>query len=252
MRQRRFSVVFLLAALSQVGYAGEVTVAVASNFARPAAAIASVFAADFGHEVRMTTASTGKLYAQIENGAPFDVLLAADTERPRRLVESGSGVGESRFTYAIGGLTLWSRDDALAGADCRATLASLNSRRLAIANPLTAPYGIAARQFLQGADLWSVVEERIVYGENIAQTLHFVATGNASLGLIARSQALDARLPTPTCSWSVPTSAHDPLEQQAILLQRAVDNAAAINFMRFLRGPVAAEIISAHGYTTSP
>ncbi len=251
MRQRRLSATFLLATFTSFGYAGEVTVAVASNFARPAAVIASAFEADSRHTVRMTMASTGKLYAQIESGAPFDVLLAADTERPRLLGESGTGVDGSRFTYAIGSLTLWSRDETLASADCLLQLSDLGKRRLAIANPLTAPYGVAARQFLESANLWPVVEGRLVYGENIAQTLHFVASGNASLGLIARAQALDARLPEPTCSWPVPAESHAPLEQQAILLRRAATNDAASSFMHFLRGPVAAEIIREHGYATS-
>ena len=252
MLQRHSIAVSLVALLvSDVG-AETVTVAVASNFLRPAEDIVATFEAASGHEVTLTTASTGKLYAQIENGAPYDVLLAADAERPRRLAASGSGIGESRFTYAIGGLTLWSRDKALAGEDCLAQLADLKSKRLAIANPLTAPYGVAAQQFLQGAELWPEVEERLVFGENIAQTLHFVASGNASLGLIARSQAMDARLPPATCSWPVPTNTHEPLEQQAILLQRAANNVAATSFMRFLQGAVAAEIISAHGYMTSP
>lgn len=225
------------------------TLAAASNFARPAHEIAERFEAASGHSVRVTTASTGKLYAQIVNGAPFDVLLAADAERPRLLEESGAGVAGTRFTYAVGGLTLWSRDAELVGEDCREQLIRLGSKRLAIANPLTAPYGVAARQFLQGEGLWPIVEPQLVFGENISQALHFVVSGNASLGLIARSQALDARLPAPTCQWFVPQSTHEPLEQQAVLLQRAAENEAATGFVAFLRSPAARKVIHDHGYT---
>ena len=224
------------------------TIAVASNFTRPAQELAAGFQEISGNAVRLTTASTGKLYAQIANGAPFDVLLAADADRPKMLEEAGIGVAGTRFSYAIGSLVLWSRDLALADENCRALLENLDSRRLAIANPLTAPYGVAAMQFLQAANLWESVEPQLVYGENIAQTLHFVVSGNASLGLIARAQATDKRLPKAACQWSVPASMHKPIEQQAILLQRATDNDVATDFLSYLRSAAARELIAAHGY----
>jgi len=224
------------------------TIAVASNFTRPAQELAAGFEEISGVAVRVTTASTGKLYAQIANGAPFDVLLAADADRPKVLEDSGLGVAHTRFSYAIGSLVLWSRDLALANENCRALLENLDSRRLAIANPLTAPYGVAAMQFLEAANLWESVEPQLVYGENIAQTLHFVVSGNASLGLIARAQATDDRLPKAVCHWSVPASMHEPIEQQAILLQRASNNAVAVAFLSYLRTAAAREVISAHGY----
>jgi molybdate transport system substrate-binding protein len=191
------------------------------------------------------------LYAQIINGAPFDILLAADAERPRLLEESGVGVTGTRFTYAVGALTLWSRDEELTGRDCREQLTRLGSKRLAIANPLTAPYGVASREFLEREGLWAITEPQLVFGENISQTLHFVVSGNASLGLIARSQALDSRLPEPTCQWPVPQAMHEPLEQQAVLLLRAASNDAATDFIAFLQSPVARKIIREHGYTVS-
>ena len=240
--------VLLLAAPS---YAEVLTVAVASNFARPAHAIAERFEAASDHSVRITTASTGKLYAQIVNGAPFDILLAADAERPRLLEQSGAAVAGTRFTYAVGALTLWSRDEELAGTDCREQLTRLGSKRLAIANPLTAPYGVASRQFLESEGLWSITEPQLVFGENISQTLHFVVSGNASLGLIARSQALDVRLPEPSCQWPVPQAMHETLEQQAVLLLRAANNDAATDFIAFLQSPAARKIIGEHGYTVS-
>ena len=162
------------------------------------------FEADTGVSVQVSSASSGTLYAQITNGAPFDVLLAADVERPRLLEASGHGVAGSRFTYAIGQLVLWSRSLVSAGADCRQRLENLGKQRLAMANPETAPYGTAARETLLHLDLWERVQPRLVVGENIAQTLQFVASGNASLGFIAATQALDERLPDSTCTWAVP------------------------------------------------
>lgn len=243
----RPSLAILLLAFSAA--AGEpITVAVASNFARPAHDLAARYEAESGNAVRITTASTGKLYAQIENGAPFDVLLAADEERPRLLEESGKGVTGTRFTYATGSLVLWSRDPALNGKDCREQLERLGRGRLAIANPATAPYGVAAKAFLQSEGAWEAVEAHLVYGENIAQTLHFVVSGNASLGLIAGAQAVDKRLPGATCYWPVPKAMHQTLEQQAILLQRAADNDVAKDFLRYLRSASASAVIAAHGY----
>ncbi len=225
-----------------------VTVAVASNFARTATEIAARFTARTGHQVHIIAASTGKLYAQIINGAPYDVLLAADAERPRLLEEAGLGVAGTRFAYAFGTLVLWSRDPVVAAAGCRAQLLHLGKKHLAIANPGTAPYGVAAREFLLDAGLWEQVRPRLVFGENILQTLQFVASGNASLGLIAQSQTGIPALPSSTCEWVVPTHTYSPLEQQAILLQRAADKKAASAFLNYLRGPAGREQIAGHGY----
>lgn len=224
------------------------TIAVASNFSRTAQEIAARYEQASGNSVRITTASTGMLYAQIENGAPFDIVLAADALRPKLIEQSGIGVAGSRHTYAIGGLVLWSSDKNLSVNGCRAALDDLGRRKFAIANPSTAPYGAAAKEFLQAAGLWESVLPNLVYGENISQTLQFVVSGNASFGLIARSQAADKRLPESTCRWVVPDSMHKPIEQQAILLQRAADKEVALDFLRFLYGPIARLIISRHGY----
>ncbi len=229
--------------------AESVTVAVASNFTTTLHDLTMEFEAESGHSVRISSASTGVLYAQITNGAPFDVLLAADAERPRLLEASGHGVAGSRFTYAIGHLVLWSRNPALAGADCRARLENLGQQRLAIANPDTAPYGAAARETLIGLNLWERVQAQLVVSRNIAQTLQFVASGNASLGFIARNQTLDQRLPEATCSWPVPPELHRAIEQQAILLQRAADNSVAADFLSFLRNAAGRTIIEHNGYT---
>lgn len=234
------------------GHADTLTVAVASNFRLPAEAIGASFTEATGRPVRLSFASTGKLYAQITNGAPFDVFLAADARHPQLLVQSGRAVAKTRMTYAIGSLVLWSRDPAFASVDCRSALDNLGKRRLAIANPATAPYGVAAKQFLQTAGLWQHVELRLVLGENIAQALQFVATGNAQLGLIAGSQAVDARLPEATCSWPVPESMHEPIMQQAIVLRRAADRAAAAAYIEYLAGDEASAIVRRYGYETAP
>jgi molybdate transport system substrate-binding protein len=243
------SAVFLIGLVPCNATAQEsITVAVASNFAPATRELAMRFEAESGQSVRVSSASTGKLYAQITNGAPFDVLLAADAERPRLLEAAGHGVAESRYTYAIGRLVLWSRDPALTGTDCRGLLENLGQKRVAIANPDTAPYGTAARETLMNLNLWQRIKPQLVVGENIAQTLQFVSTGNASLGFIAATQSLDARLPQATCIWPVPPELHQPIEQQAILLQRAAENSIAAGFLAFLRGPDGRKIIERHGY----
>ena len=252
MLRGRLITVLLAAFALPAAIAEPLTLAIASNFSIPARELAAQFEDQTGHEVRIAAGSTGKLYAQVINGAPFDVFLAADAEHPRLLEESGHGVAGSRFTFAIGSLVLWSVDPSFAGGDCRAALEALGDRKLAIANPQTAPYGEAAKMFLQSAGLWGQLQGQLVYGENIAQTLQFVATGNASLGLIASSHALVSGLPAATCQWPVPGSSHLPLEQQAILLRRAEANDAALDFLHFLQNEDAREIIVDGGYTVMP
>ena len=223
-------------------------VAVASNFVRPAEALAAKFEQLSGTAVTLSPGSTGKLHAQVVNGAPYDVLLAADRERPELLESSGHGVAGSRFTYATGRLVLWSPDPTFAGADCRAQLDDLGRRRLAVANPLTAPYGAAAKSLLESEGLYDRLEGNLVYGENIAQALHFVVSGNASFGLVAAAQLTDDRLPAAACEWPVPGDRHAPLEQQAILLQHGAGNAAAREFLAFVGSADGKRIIGAFGY----
>jgi len=224
--------------------ADTITVAVASNFSRPAAELAEGFAGETGVSVRISIGSTGKLYAQIVNGAPFDVFLAADTERPKLLEQSGDAVADSRFTYAQGALVLWSRD----AEDCLAALSDEDSGRVALANPQTAPYGKAAVEFLKAAGGWESVSARAVYGENINQTLQFVATGNAIVGFIAKSQLGAPQLPEPGCVWEVPVASYALIEQQAVLLERAASNDNARRFLEYLRSDDARDIMSRHGY----
>ncbi len=245
MFRGRLITVLLAAFALPAATAEPLTLAVASNFSIPAGELATQFRNRSGYEVRIAAGSTGKLYAQIINGAPFDVFLAADAERPRLLEESGHGVVGSRFTYATGSLVLWSTDPAFAGGGCRGALEQLGVRKLAIANPQTAPYGAAAKAFLESVGLWEELQAQLVYGENITQTLQFVATGNAS------SHALVDGLPRATCYWSVPAASHQPLEQQAILLQRAEASAAAREFLQFLRDDEARDIIVGGGYAVT-
>jgi len=246
---RTCACVVLLALLAGTVQADDpVTVAVASNFSRAALELAARFSGETGMATRLSNGSTGLLYAQILNGAPFDVFLAADVERPALLEHSGHAVTGSRFTYARGGLALWSRD----AADCLATLKDVNAGRVALANPATAPYGRAAVEFLTNEGHWEVVSGRAVYGENAMQALQFAATGNAVVGVIASAQLVDSHLPESACVWNVPAESHGSIEQQAVLLKNAADNDAAQRFIEFMQSDVALEIIERHGYEVSP
>ena len=224
------------------------TVAVASNFQRAATSIAAEFSQSTQIPVRISAGSTGKLYAQIVNGAPYDIFLAADSARPKRLEDDGIAVKGSRITYAVGSLLLWSADTTLDEGECLETLKSGSYRRLAIANPLTAPYGLAATEFLQAANLYDDASSRLVYGENVAQALHFVASGNATLGLLAASQ-IGPDIPVETrCAWAVPRHMHSEIVQQGVVLNASISPDAAMKFMTFLQGPRVAAILKGHGY----
>jgi molybdate transport system substrate-binding protein len=172
------------------------------------------------------------------------VLLAADAERPRRLEASGAAVPGTRFTYARGALVLWSRH----AQDCLAALRRDDGGLVAIANPATAPYGAAAKAVLHAAGFWGPLHDRLVIGENIAQTLQFAASGNAQLGFIARSQLQVPSLPLATCTWPVPAAMHEPIDQQAILLRRGANHRGAASFLQFLRGDAGRAIIRRDGY----
>ena len=224
------------------------TIAVASNFSSAASEVSDAFTAKTNIPVRLSVGSTGKLYAQIANGAPFDLFLAADAERPLKLQELDLIVAGSRQVYAIGSLVLWSADPQFTIADCRESLQSGSFRYIAIANPATAPYGRAAQEFLASNELLENVQERLVYGENIAQAMQFVATGNATLGIVAKSLTLSASLPQATCSWDIPASSHAPVEQQLVILKRTRHLQAAHKFSEFLRSADAAAILVSSGY----
>lgn len=223
-------------------------VAVAANFAGVAEAIAAAFTAETGHVAKLTTGSTGKLYAQITEGAPFEVLLSADAKVPKMLEADGSAVAQSRFTYAIGGLTLWSVDAGLVSDDPKVTLTADKVRFIAMANPDLAPYGVAAQEALTNLGLWDEVQPKIVLGQNIGQVFAMANAGAADTAFVARS-ALDAPGATAGGSrWDVPQDLFAPLLQDAVLLNAGKDNPAAIAFLDFLKGDTSAAIITSYGY----
>lgn len=244
---RRCGLAAALACGPLAARAGEVQVAVAANFAGPMARIAEDFTAATGHVVRLSPGATGKFYAQIVAGAPFEVLLAADDETPRRLVDAGHAVPGTRFTYAIGQLVLWSARPGVVDAQ-GAVLAKNTYAHLAIANPKVAPYGAAAMQVLRARGLAEAVGPRLVTAESIAQAHQFVATGNAELGFVAWSQVAVPGRPVQGSYWRVPASLHDEIRQDAVLLKAGEKNAAAAALLRWLQGAPARAVIESYGY----
>lgn len=234
----------LLAASAQ---AAEVKVAVASNFAQPMKELAADFEKETGHKLTISQGATGKFYAQISNGAPFDVLLAADDETPTRLVKEGKAVAASQFTYAIGRLVLWSPDDKLVDQDGQ-VLKSDKFKYLAIANARVAPYGRAAVQVMQKLGVLGKIEPHVVQGENIAQTLQFVTTGNAQLGFVALSQVLEHGKIKAGSAWVVPEGIHEQIRQDAVLLNAGKDSAAAASLLAYLKSDKAKKAIESYGY----
>ena len=227
--------------------AAEVSVAVAANFAGPMREIAQAFERDTGHKAVVALGSTGKLYAQIKQGAPFEVLLSADAQTPARLEAEGLGVAGSRFTYAIGTLVLWSKQPGLVD-EKGDVLRSGKFERIAIANPKLAPYGAAAVETLTQMGVLQTVQPKVVQGENISQTYQFVATQNAQLGFVALSQVMvDGRV-SQGSAWVVPAHLHSPIRQDAVLLAKGRDAPAAAALMRFLRSERARALIRTFGY----
>lgn len=224
--------------------------AVAANFAETAEALVPMFRNATGHNLTLTTGSTGKLYAQIGEGAPFDILLSADAATPARLLEEGNAVADTSFTYAVGRLTLWSTDAERIGEDGRAALEDPDLRFVAIANPDLAPYGVAAREALEGLGLWDQLQPKIVMGQNIGQTNSMVATGAAEVGFVALSAVLSPRTENRGSRWDVPQELFTPIRQDAVLLNHGADNPAARAFLDFLRTPEAIEVIEGFGYGT--
>ena len=238
----------ILAGLTSIAssHAESVAVAVATNFHASMEALVQEFETQTDHDVLLSSGSTGGLYAQIVNGAPYDVFVAADTRRPTLLATSGLGVARSQTTVAIGQLVLWSADGDLIDGQDLSLLQDSRIRFLAIANPDLAPYGEAARQALIAMDLWESWASRLVYGENIAQAYAMVATGNAELGLIARAQVSAQN--SSGGYLLVPQALYEPIRQDAILLERGAANAAAIALLEFLTTPEAKAVIRGFGY----
>ena len=223
--------------------AAETNVAVAANFTDAAKEIAAAFKAKTGHEAVLSFGASGQFYTQITQGAPFQVLLSADDARPNKLIEDGLAVADSRFTYAIGKLVLWSKTPGLVKGE--ETLKAASFLKLSICNPAAAPYGAAAVQAMKALKIYEPLQPKLVEGATITQAYQFVETGNAELGFVALSQLTG---PETGSRWLVPQELYSPIRQDAVLLKSGAGNGAATGFMAFLRGPEARAIILKYGY----
>lgn len=241
---------WLLAAVSvPAGWAqaGEVQVAVAANFALPLEQLAAGFSAATGHSLNVAVGATGKFHSQIGAGAPFEVLIAADDETPKKLIAEGHALAGSRFTYAIGRLVLWSAQPGFVD-DQGAVLSTGRFAHLAIANPKVAPYGAAAMQVLKARGLSEVLAPKLVTGQSIGQAFQFVATGNAELGFVALSQVAAPGKPAPGSYWVVPQNLYGEIRQDAVLLKAGEKNPAAAALLAYLKSPAAQEVVKSFGY----
>jgi molybdate transport system substrate-binding protein len=226
--------------------AATVQVAVASNFMEPAKEIAAAFTAKTGHQATLSFGPSGQFYTQITHGAPFDVFLSADKERPQQAEKDGFSVNGMRFTYAVGRLALFSARPGFVDANGK-VLAHGDFEHLAIADPAIAPYGLAAVESLGKLGLYDRLKPKIVQGSSIAQTFQFVQTGAAEIGFVAQSQVINR---PDRSRWIVPATLHSPIDQQAVLLKTGANNPAAKAFMTFLKSPTARAIIRRYGYET--
>jgi molybdate transport system substrate-binding protein len=233
----------LLGISSAFANAAQTHVAVAANFAEPAREIAAMFKEKTGHEAILITGASGAFYTQITHGAPFEVFLSADEERPRLAVENGFAVADSRFTYAIGKLVLWSKVIDVTKGD--EALKAGNFRKISIANPTSAPYGSAAVETMKALNVWDALQPKLVQGSSIAQAFQFVDTRNAELGFVALAQLYGI---TDGTRWLVPDTLHTPIKQDAVLLKNGADSEASKAFLEFLKGPEAHAVIERFGY----
>lgn len=233
--------------MSSFAAAESVSVAVASNFTAPMKAIASAFEQDTGYKTQISYTSSGKAFAQIINGAPFQVFLSADSLKPEKLEQDGMAVAGTRFTYALGTLVLWStKPDFI---DAKAKILQQNSfQHIAIANPKLAPYGVAAQEAMENLGVWSKLQNKLIQGENISQAYQFISTGNAELGFVALSQVMDHGKIIKGSAWLVPDVLHEPIRQDAVLLNTGKDNIAATTLMHYLKSAKATDIIKSYGY----
>ena len=233
----------LVVALPFPALAGQTNVAVAANFTDAAKEIVAAFKTETGHDVALSFGSTGQLYTQITQDAPFEVFLAADTERPENAVADGLAKAGNKFTYAIGKIVLWSKDAALVKDG--ETLSAGGFEKIAIANPETAPYGAAAVEAMKKLGVYDTLQPKIVQGNNISQTLQFIDTGNAELGFVALSQLAGVEGGS---RWEVPADLYTPIKQDAVLLDKGAGNEAATAFFAFLKSGTATAIIEKYGY----
>ncbi|MDR1855218.1 MAG: molybdate ABC transporter substrate-binding protein [Azoarcus sp.] len=252
---KRFKPIFaaaalaLSAALPFAARAGEVSVAVAANFTAPMQAIAAEFEKDTGHKVVPSFGSSGQLYTQVKNGAPFEIFFSADNERPEKLEKEGDGVAGTRFTYAVGTLVLWSAKEGYVDSKGE-VLTKGDYKHISLADPAKAPYGLAAVETLKKLGLYYMLSgrDKIVTGNNIAQAHQFIATGNAELGFVALSQVYKDGKLTGGSGWIVPAENYSPILQDAVLLAKGKDNPAATALLDYVKGKKAAAIIKSFGY----
>lgn len=251
MKKKYLRIVLFLTLLSISihAYAESVLVAVATNFSVPMTAIAKQFERDTGFKAQISSASSGKLFAQINNGAPFDLFLSADTHKPKKLEQLGLAVYHSRFTYALGALVLWSPNNNVADLNGH-TLPHHSFDHIAIANPKFAPYGIAAQQVLEKLGIKERINLKLVQGENIGQTYQFVSTGNAKLGFVALSQVISKGKTVQGSVWLIPSDYYQPIKQDAVLLTKGKNNIAARSLFNYLKSDKAIAIIKSYGYQT--
>lgn len=246
-RVRRAAALAAFALLLPPARAAEVSVAVAANFTAPMQKIAEQFRRDTGHVAQLSFGSTGKFYAQIKAGAPFEVLLAADDATPSRLAQEGDAVAQSQFTYAIGKLVLWSASAGVVD-DRGEVLRSGRFAHLAYCDPKLAPYGAAAVATMKALGLYDALAPKLVQGENISQAWQFVSTGNAEIGFVALSQVWDNGHIGSGSGWVVPSGLYPPIRQDAVLLASAKDHAAALALMAYLKSGAARAVIRSYGY----
>lgn len=239
------SILALSLTIGAAAQAAETKVAVAANFTAAAKEIATAFEAETGHTAVLSFGSTGKIYTQIANGAPFSLFLAADQARPIKAEKEGLAVADTRFTYAQGKIVLYSTDPALVDSEGAVLQSPDKFDKLAIANPKTAPYGAAAMETLANLKVPSAVMDALVQGDSISQTHQFVASGNAQLGFVALSQVVDSKEGS---QWVVPSDLYTPIKQDVVLLKTGADDEAAKAFLAFLKGDTAKAIILKFGY----
>jgi molybdate transport system substrate-binding protein len=237
----------LLCCLATPASADEVQVAVAANFTAPLKQIATAFEKDTGHKIVASYGATGKFYAQIKNGAPFEVFLAADDEMPARLVKEGGAVAASQFTYAIGKLVLWSAKPAIVD-DKGEVLKRGGFDHIALANPKLAPYGAAAMEVMKAMGVLDALQPKLVSAENIGQTYQFVSSGNALLGFVALSQVMKDGKIGEGSAWVIPADLYLPIKQDAVILEKGKDKPAAEALLKYLKGDQARAVIKSYGY----
>lgn len=247
LRGHAAAICFLCGLMNTPAWAGEVRAAVAANFAAPMERLAALFQKESGHTVKASIGASSKLYAQIKAGAPFDVFLSADEEMPKRLIQEEAAVAGSRFVYATGRLVLWSAQPGLVD-DKGAVLNKWTFNRLAIANPLYSPYGMAAKETLTKLTMWNAVQEKLTKGDDVTQAWQLAATEQADLAFVALSQVMRDGKVSEGSSWLVPPDLHKPIHQGAVLLSRAKDQAAAKAFLAFLKSEKARAVMRGFGY----